>query len=205
MSDDQTHCTDLERARNGDKDAWHRIVNTYAPIIYRKCRLAGFGEEDTKELSQEIFIKLWNGLSSFRRDPPRWLFRKWLAVLVRNACNDVRDKRKTRPEYVVGDFDRLCDSLALQCEEETAFTLKDSDMQMAMREAMRRVECATSEKHWRAFWRTEIESHPAREVADDLELKVDNVRQIRKRVFQAIVDEVRLQGMLDEEERDESD
>lgn len=38
-----------------------------------------------------------------------------------------------------------------------------------MRDAMRHAEDADSEKHLQAFWRTEIQSQSAHEVADDLE------------------------------------
>lgn len=203
MPEDRTSMTLIQRASDGDQAAWQRIVTTYGPVVFRKCRRAGFAEADAEDLTQDVFVKLNRGLKSFHRDPPRQLFRKWLAVLVRNACTDAHRRIQAFPRVTTCNLDLQVFRLEQQCDSETAFTLNDIDMQVSMSEVMRRVESVTSPEHWQAFWGTQIKERTAREVGDELGFEAANVRKIRTRVYRAIVEEARLMGMLDDEREHE--
>lgn len=85
----------LERSLAGETDAWSRLDDIYAPMIYRWIRECGFQPTDASDLTQEIFIRVFKNLATFQQGPGR--FRGWLWTITRNAIRDVvreRDRKQ---------------------------------------------------------------------------------------------------------------
>ncbi len=64
--------------REGDpQGAFSLIVGQYSEKLYWYLRGMGLGHEDTDDLLQEIFVKVWNSLPSFRGESKlfTWLYR----------------------------------------------------------------------------------------------------------------------------------
>ncbi|MDG1896579.1 MAG: sigma-70 family RNA polymerase sigma factor [Fuerstiella sp.] len=74
----------LSRARVGDTDAWHRLVEIYSPVVYRWARSAGLQDSDASDVMQDVFRDVARGLSGFRKEKPGDSFRGWLWVIARN-------------------------------------------------------------------------------------------------------------------------
>lgn len=73
------------RAAAADAAAWDEIVARYGPKIYNlACRFAGPGL-DAEDLTQEIFLKLYQHLDRYRGDVP---LVAWTLRLSRNLCID---------------------------------------------------------------------------------------------------------------------
>ena len=71
----------LMRVREpADGEAWARFVRLYGPLIYRWARRAGLGDEDARELVQDVMALLVRKLPDFRYDPAR-SFRSWLKTV----------------------------------------------------------------------------------------------------------------------------
>lgn len=199
VDDRPTSLSTLDGVLHDDQAAWERLTVLYGPVVFRKCRRAGFNEADSEDITQEVFVKLNKGLKTFQREAPHKLFRKWLSTLVKNACIDAHRRRQHQPNCIPVNFELLASELKHQCEEETAFTLKDNDLLVSFRESLKKIEANTRPEHWRAFCRTELDGLTAREVAEELALTEANVRQIRRRVFQLIIAETRMQGLIEDE------
>ena len=74
----------LARARSGDRHAFDNFLNRHATSVYRwMCRAAG--ESDAEDLTQEIFLKAYRGLSKYRGDAPA---RAWLAAIAHNTLKN---------------------------------------------------------------------------------------------------------------------
>lgn len=84
----------LEKARQNDGRAWEKIVQLYAPLVYRWCRRAGMSYHDIENLSQEAFTLAYRKLARFRKEKETDSFRGWLYTLVRNLRIDWLRKRE---------------------------------------------------------------------------------------------------------------
>lgn len=73
------------RAARGDARAWDEIVDRFGEQIYNLAyRFAGHGTE-AEDLTQEIFLRLYNQLERYRGDVP---LVAWTLRLSRNLCID---------------------------------------------------------------------------------------------------------------------
>jgi len=67
----------IEKARNGNKGAFSILVNKYYPRVYATLFSFTKSKEDSEDLSQQTFIKVWQQLDSFRGDSAffTWVYR----------------------------------------------------------------------------------------------------------------------------------
>lgn len=73
--------------------AFNEIVSAYSERIYWHIRRFLYSHEDTDDLLQEVFIKIWAALPSFRRDSQlfTWIYR----IATNEVLNHLR-KQKLR-------------------------------------------------------------------------------------------------------------
>jgi RNA polymerase sigma-70 factor (ECF subfamily) len=75
----------------GDDGAFARLVGRHKRRIFRLAgRFARDGDE-LEDICQEVFIKVYENLSSFRRDAP---FEHWLSRIAVRCCYDALRSRK---------------------------------------------------------------------------------------------------------------
>ena len=67
----------IEKARNGNEGAFSILVNKYHPRVYASLFSFTKSKEDSEDLSQQTFIKVWQQLDSFRGDSAffTWVYR----------------------------------------------------------------------------------------------------------------------------------
>ena len=67
----------IEKAKNGNKGAFNILVNKYYPRVYATLFSFTKSKEDSEDLSQQTFIKVWQQISSFRGDSAffTWVYR----------------------------------------------------------------------------------------------------------------------------------
>ena len=67
----------IEKAKNGNKGAFNILVNKYYPRVYATLFSFTKSKEDSEDISQQTFIKVWQQLSSFRGDSAffTWVYR----------------------------------------------------------------------------------------------------------------------------------
>jgi RNA polymerase sigma-70 factor (ECF subfamily) len=83
---------DLDRARQGDRDAFGRLVQRYQRRVYATALHILGNHSDADDAAQEAFVRAYRGLSSFdgRADFFTWLYR----ITINTALNSLRsDKR----------------------------------------------------------------------------------------------------------------
>ena len=95
--------------------AFNQIVETYSERLYWHVRRFVCSHEDTDDLLQNIFIKIWNSLSSFRGDSQiyTWLYR----IATNETFNYLR---KIRRENLIC-FEMVGDILANRVDEDPYF------------------------------------------------------------------------------------
>jgi RNA polymerase sigma-70 factor, ECF subfamily len=72
----------VERARDGSQEAFADLVRRYQVRIFNLARVSTRNDADAEDVAQEIFIRVYRGLRSFRGDSA---FRTWLYRIAVNA------------------------------------------------------------------------------------------------------------------------
>ena len=97
----------IRRAQAGDIDAFEILYREHSPRIYALClRLKAGDKSDATELLQDVFIKAWRRLDTFRGDAAfvSWLHRLAVNTMLENARSD---QRRTARVLQMEDTSRL--------------------------------------------------------------------------------------------------
>mgnify|MGYP003321480774 FL=1 len=67
----------IERVKNGDKGAFNFLMNKYYPRVYASLFSYTKSKEDSEDLAQQTFLKVWQQIESFRGDSAffTWIYR----------------------------------------------------------------------------------------------------------------------------------
>jgi len=98
----------LERCLAGENSAWEGLLRVYMRKIYNLCyRFTGRAEE-AEDLTQEVFIKIFQTLRSF--DSAQGSFSTWLHRVARNHLVD--HYRRTKKDRMTESIDDDSESVA---------------------------------------------------------------------------------------------
>ena len=98
--------SDVARAAAGDAHAFGRLYRDHAARIHSLARRMA-GDDQADELTQDVFVRVWQKLASFRGEAS---FSTWLHRLAVNVVIErFRSERTRRQRLLDGDgiFDRL--------------------------------------------------------------------------------------------------
>jgi len=83
----------INDARQGDLDAFNRLVLAYQDRVYSQAYRVLNDPQSADDATQEAFISAYKNLRSFRGGS----FRAWMLRIVTNACYDELRRRKRKP------------------------------------------------------------------------------------------------------------
>ena len=90
----------LDRARQGDSDAFHALVEQHSRSVFRLAfRMTG-NEQDAEDVVQESFLRAYRQLGRFES---RANFGTWLYRIVSNCSVDLMRSKQARHDQVRGD------------------------------------------------------------------------------------------------------
>jgi RNA polymerase sigma-70 factor (ECF subfamily) len=82
----------VEACQSGDREAFRTLYESYKDAVYSiALNFSGGNEEAAKDIAQEVFLKLFSSLKSFRGSAN---FSTWLFRVVVNACMDEHRRRR---------------------------------------------------------------------------------------------------------------
>jgi RNA polymerase sigma-70 factor (ECF subfamily) len=152
----------IRRAQSGDVGAFELLYREHSPRIYALClRLKAGDKPDATELLQDVFIKAWRRLDTFRGDCAfvSWLHRLAVNTMLENARGDQRRTARVLP---MEDTSRLAGAARSSGVESRM------DMESAI---------ASLPKGARlAFVLHDIEGYQHQEIADQLSVTVGTVK-----------------------------
>lgn len=83
----------IERAGQGDEEAFEQLVITYEKQIYNLALRMTEDRENAFDLTQETFLKAWHAIELFQFDSK---FSTWLCRIASNTCIDYLRKQRRR-------------------------------------------------------------------------------------------------------------
>jgi RNA polymerase sigma-70 factor (ECF subfamily) len=152
----------IRRAQVGDVDAFELLYRKHAGRIYALClRLKAGDSTDASELMQDVFIRAWRRLETFRGDSAfsSWLHRLAVNTMLESARSDNRRIARVLP---MDDTSRLAG----------AARSSGIDLKMDMEDAI-----ASLPKGARiAFVLHDVEGYKHHEIAEQLSVTVGTVK-----------------------------
>jgi RNA polymerase sigma-70 factor, ECF subfamily len=115
---------DVARAAAGDVSAFERVYRTHLPRVHSLVRRMTAGRE-TEEITQDVFVRVWQKLGSFRGDSAfaTWLHRLAVNVIIeRFRAETTRRRRLYDGEHVFDTIAAPSRSRDLSMDFETALT-----------------------------------------------------------------------------------
>lgn len=180
--------TDLiRRSQKGDQRAFAEIVRRYQPRVFAIIAHLVRASSDVEDLAQQVFVKLYLALPTFRFRSALGTFLYRIAV---NECYDYLRRRRAREpreamlnEEQAARLERLEDEQAAQrLTEPERLELKESVMKLLAR--------ATPEERILLTLR-EVEGFSIREIADIMDM---NENTVKVKLFRAREKLARLAG-----------
>jgi len=183
----------LHRLRSADGQAWDRMVEVFGPVVYQWCRRASVEPNDAADIAQEVFQAVSLHLSRFERTSREHTFRGWLWTITRNKIRDHFRAAKRRPLALGGtDANAQIQQLSDNLDEELS---NDDDSQcLIAHRVLEMIRGDFNEKTWQAFWRMAVKGEPSADIAADLNMNQESVRQAKARVLRRFRQEV--EGLL---------
>jgi RNA polymerase sigma-70 factor (ECF subfamily) len=148
----------IERAANGDGDAFTELFNRYYSMIYAFAYRLSLQQADAQEIAQDTFIKAARSLGAFRSASS---FKNWLYRIARNSATDwLRHKvRQTKLVESLAeqereqptDFSHLHDALRALPDDLRAAIVLTIYEGMNHAEVADILGCAETTVSWRVF------------------------------------------------------
>ncbi len=188
---DSTSTSLLGKAKAGEGEAWRRLVDQYAPLLYDWCRQRGLRAEDAVDVAQEVFAAVARNLEAFHRDRPGDSFRGWLWTITQNKIRDRFRDREGLPEAQGGSEAqrRLAQIPESPPEPSTSGAARGHGSPLEQR-AVELVRAGVEERTWQAFWRVVVEGEEAAAVAKELGMSVQAVYNAKYRIRNRLQQEV---------------
>ena len=122
----------LELYKAGEREkAFGEIVESYSERLYWHVRRFLCSHEDTDDLLQEIFIKIWSSLSSFRGDSSLYT---WIYRIATNESLNFLQKQKIRAAL---RFESMSSKLEEKIDEDNG--VDGNEAQKALMKAVQRL------------------------------------------------------------------
>lgn len=170
----------LQGSRN--ESAWGEFVLIYEPLLMRLMRSRGLQENDARDTTQQVLLRISGAIERYQPDGGEASFRRWLSRIARNVVVTFLSRQSRQP-MLLEDW-KAAEQLepALATSDEMKSFQQEYDQQI-LAWAIEQVRCEFRESTWLAFVRTSIEGRSAQEVAQELKMSVGSVYVARSRVI----------------------
>ena len=198
MNNSARHSTDpagstsaslLRRVEAHDQIAWVRLTQIYGPLVYRWCRRAQILPQDVADIGQDVFQAVATGIGKFRQEAVQDSFRGWLYGITRHKINDHFRRVGRRPRAIGGtEFQQHLGDIPLETGSTEA--PPPDDATIVLHRAMALIRPEFDDHTWAAFWHATIEQHASPDIACELDMTANAVRQAKYRVLRRLRQEL---------------
>ena len=139
--------------RSGEtQKAFNIIVEAYSERLYWHIRSLVCSHEDADDLVQDVFVKIWAGLPSFRAEAQ---LSTWLYRIATNEALNFLNKQKVRAAL---SFERLSDNLERKIEDDPYFDGREAErlLQKAVQRLPQKQKAVFCMRYWQEMSYEEI-------------------------------------------------
>src|SRR5687768_5180816 len=155
----------VQTIRSGDADAFETLVRRKTSKVYALCyRIIG-NSEDAKDISQLVFLKLWENLEKY---DAQYAFDTWLYRMVTNVAIDYIRNRQSRDNAVNSNLRLVKTSF----DAEQGVIVQRKEIENVFNE----ISAVLSPKQKTIFVMREMEDLPSAEIAKILGCRESTVR-----------------------------
>jgi RNA polymerase sigma factor (sigma-70 family) len=137
MRNDPTVVDLVKRAKDGDQEAWDRIVERYAPLVWSVCRRYGLSGPDLDDVGAAVWLRLVESLGAIREPAA---LPGWLATTARRECLSLlRSKNRqipTNDERIADEHAPASDEWLLKQEQYAALRTAFAELPERCRELL---------------------------------------------------------------------
>ena len=160
----------IQQAQAGDQSAFELLVERYQKPVYHQALRLLSSPEDAADVTQEVFLKAWRNLPSFRGESG---FSTWLYRLTDNAAIDLlRREKKRRGESSLDDETLGWDAALADPAPTPHQAAEREDLRRAVSDGLARL----SEEHRRVLVLREINGLSYEEIGSLLGLTAGTVK-----------------------------
>ena len=113
------------------EDAFRQIVGKYQERVYGLVRKMVISHDDADDVMQEVFVKVWKGLSKFREDAQLFT---WIYRIATNESINFLNKKKRRAFFSIRG-----DDLGLERQIEADMQISGDSVQLLLQKAIIRL------------------------------------------------------------------
>ena len=155
----------VQTIRAGDTDAFETLVRRKTTKVYALCYRVIGNAEDAKDISQLVFLKLWENLGKY---DPQYAFDTWLYRMVTNVAIDFMRNKQSRDNAVNSNL-RLVKTSA---DPEQTVIMQQKEVEHLFNE----IATVLSPKQKTIFIMNQMEDLPSAEIAKILGCRESTVR-----------------------------
>jgi len=172
-----------ERVCQGDLSAFQGLVDQFKKKVYFLAYDVVGDHHEAEDVSQEVFIKVYRSLGSFRRDAK---MSSWIYQITVNSAIDLLRRRKAKPSVTLENFDHIelqdaprgAATAAVDPESIAAAALLQGHIEEALHALTPRERAVFAMRHYNDF--------QINEIADVLEVSSGTVKSLLFRALQKL-------------------
>ena len=186
---DTTNTNMLDDLKNDIPDGWSDLIQKYTPLVFYWARGSGFTDDDSSDITQNVFASVHQSINNFQKNKPSHSFRSWLWKITRYRICDYIKQNEGKPQARGGaEIQQILKEHAAPSIETDD---RDEDpMVILLHIAMANISSQVSEKTWQAFEMLMFESMSFQEVAEKLNMSETAVRVTKSRMIKRLKDEI---------------
>lgn len=176
----------VRRASGGDQSAFSELVERYQSMVYNLAYHSLRSADDAFDASQDVFIKVYRSLGSFRGDCK---FSTWVYRIAQNTVRDyIRARSRRIAPVSLSDYsDDDCEARQLDIPDSDPMASPSETLERKLREeAVHEAILSLSDTHREIIIMREIECKSYDEIAERLGLELGTVKSRLNRARLAV-------------------
>lgn len=189
--EESTSASLLDGLREESPEAWSRFTDIWTPLIYRRCRRLGCSSDASRDIAQNVLLRVFRGFPGFSRDGKTHRLRYWIQGILRREIADFFRRNGDLRPTGGSEFQAAMANVPALEEEESGDWFEPAQI---LARALDVVRQDVESHNWQAFELIYFESHTPAEAAEKLGREPASIRQATRRIRKKL--EIEVEAML---------
>jgi RNA polymerase sigma-70 factor (ECF subfamily) len=165
-----------------DEQAWAEFLVLYEPLVMRLMRQRGLQENDARDTTQQVLMRISGAIERYQPDGAEASFRRWLFRVARNVVVTFLTRQSRQLKLL--DDRQLAEAFDAALPKSPESDLFDDEYQrQVLAWGMDEVRDEFRDATWQAFVETSVNGRAIPEVARELGLSPGSVYVARSRII----------------------